>query len=365
VTLPRAFLLALLTCCALNAHAEPAAERLAVLRHGVNITNWFRYPPSQNPQALRAYLGDPAIRDLRRVGFTFVRLPVQPEVLAGPGAPAALADVLARLQRNGMGVVVSVHPVDWHLETAAGDRAKLLAVWRALAPVLRPFDPRLTFPEVLNEPVFPDDPQGWARLQRQVVAQIRTSLTADTVVLTGSNWGGIDGLLATVLEPDPNVVYSFHLYEPAELTALAAYRPGLDTEALARLPFPAGDEAACRAVAARTGDPPTADLMRFYCSQHWDTAKVAARIDAAADWALRNHVALLAGEFGASQRLNAPARLAWLATVREACERRSIGWALWGYDDSMGFSLRPSAGAGRLDREVLQALGLPASVLRQ
>ena len=40
-------------------------------------------------------------------------------------------------------------------------------------------------------------------------------------------------------DPDPNVVYSFHLYEPAELTALAAYRPGLDSAALARLPFPA------------------------------------------------------------------------------------------------------------------------------
>jgi endoglucanase len=161
------------------------------------------------------------------------------------------------------------------------------------------------------------------------------------------------------------VVYSFHLYEPAELTALAAYRPGLDTTALARLPFPEGDMAACEAVAARTGDLSTADLMRFYCAQHWDVAKLAARIDAAADWARRNHVALLAGEFGASQRLNATARLAWLSAVREDCERRSIGWALWGYDDSMGFALHPPAGARRLDPEVLKALGLSAAMVHQ
>ena len=75
-------LLALLSCCALSAHAEPSAERLAVLRHGVNITNWFRFPPNRDPLAMRAYLGDLAMRDLRRAGFTFVRLPVQPEVLA-------------------------------------------------------------------------------------------------------------------------------------------------------------------------------------------------------------------------------------------------------------------------------------------
>jgi hypothetical protein len=358
-------LLALLSCCTLVAHAEPTAERLAVLRQGVNITNWFRYPPSQDARAIRAYLGDTAIEDLRRAGFTFVRLPVQPEVLTGAGVLVALADVLTRLQHHGLGVVVSVHPVDWHLETVSGDRASLLAVWRSLAPVLRPFDPRLTFPEVLNEPVFPDDPQDWARLQRQVLAEIRASLPANTIVLTGNNWGGIDGLLATVPEPDPNVVYSFHLYEPAELTALAAYRPGLDTKALARLPFPANDAVACEAAATRTGDPPTADLIRFYCAQHWDAAKLAARIDAAADWAQRNHVALLAGEFGATQRLTAPARLAWLAAVREACDRRSIGWALWGYDDSMGFALHPPTDARRLDRDVLHALGLSAPVVHQ
>jgi endoglucanase len=365
VTARAVLLFALLSCCALSARAEPAAERLAVLRHGVNITNWFRFPPDRDPLAMRAYLGDSAMQDLRRAGFTFVRLPVQPEVLAGTGVLDALAAALARLQRHGLGVVVSLHPVGWSLENTSEDRAKLLAVWRTLAPALRPFDPRLTFAEVINEPVFPDDPHGWARLQRQVLAQIRASLPANTIVLTGNDWGSIDGLLAAIPEPDPNVVYSFHLYEPAELTALAAYRPGLDTEALARLPFPTDDGTTCQTAAAQSADPPTASLMRFYCEQHWNVTKLDARIDAAADWAHRNHVALLAGEFGASQRSNAPARLAWLAAVRTACERRSIGWALWGYDDSMGFALHPPDDARHLDRGVLQALGLPAAMRDQ
>ena len=50
----------------------------------------------------------------------------------------------------------------------------------------------------------------------------------------------------------------------------------------------------------RTRDPPTADLMRFYCAQHWDVAKITARIAEAAGWARRHHVAVLAGEFGAA-----------------------------------------------------------------
>ena len=81
--------------------------------------------------------------------------------------------------------------------------------------------------------------------------------------------------------------------------------------------------------------------MRFYCAQRWDVPKVAARIAEAGAWAGAITSAVLAGEFGASQRLNAAARLAWLTAVRQACEQQGIGWALWGYDDSMGFALHP------------------------
>jgi endoglucanase len=355
-------LLALLLFSA-GAAAEPPAERLAALRRGVNITNWFRFPPSHDPATMRAYLDDAAMRGLRRAGFTFVRLPVQPEVLAAPGIASALVDAVARLQRHGLAVIVALHPPNWHLETEAGDRTSLAATWHALAPALRRLDPAATYPEVLNEPVFTHAPGAWAELQHRTLADIRAVLPANTIVLTGADWGGVSGLLALVPESDPNVVYSFHLYEPAELTALGAYRAGLDSAAMARLPFPVTDPAECRAAADTTGDVPTAELMRFYCVQSWDGAKLAARVAEAGEWGRRNHAAVLAGEFGASQRLNAPARLAWLAGVREACEQQSIGWALWGYDDSMGFALHPPGGRRQFDPDLLRALGLTAPML--
>ena len=107
---------------------------------------------------------------------------------------------------------------------------------------------------------------------------IRAALPANPIVLTGADWGSVRGLLSLIPEPDPNLIYSFHLYDPAELTALGAYRPGLDAGSMARLPFPATDQAACRAAADTARDPPTANLMRFYCSQRWDAEKIAARI---------------------------------------------------------------------------------------
>ena len=69
------------------------------------------------------------------------------------------------------------------------------------------------------------------------------------------------------------------------------------------------------------------------------------------------HVAVIAGEFGASSQLNAPARTAWLSAVRKSCEQQAHPWALWGYDDSMGFALHPPDPRGYLDPDLLRALG--------
>jgi endoglucanase len=339
--------------------AGAAEDRPApiVLIRGINITAWFRFPASRDPAALAAYLSDQALADLRTAGFDFVRLAIDPAVV--DTQRAVLVAAIRRIQRQGLTVVVSPHPGDWHLETSSADRERLRTFWQTLAPALRTLNPARTVPEVLNEPVFPNDPAGWGALQHLVLTDIRQALPGATVVLTGQDWGSIGGLLALTPESDPNVVYSFHLYDPAELTSLAAYRPGLDRTALARLPFPVDDRSRCEATAGLSADPPTRGLMRYYCTFGWDAPRIAATVDRAAAWGRQHHVRLLAGEFGASVDLNPPARIAWLKTVRDAFETSGIGWALWGYDDAMGLAVsRPPGPRPLLDRAVLTALGM-------
>lgn len=276
--------IALLGLIATAGKAEPSADRMAALRRGVNLTNWFRFPARADDEALRWYLSDTAIAQLRRAGFTFVRLAVQPDLLeAAPRRLPLLVEAIARLQRQGLAVVLAPHPIGWHLEDSGADRARLLDFWRHTATALHRLDSRLIFPETLNEPVFADAPQAWESLQEAVLTQIRGILPDATVVLTGANWGGIDGLTALHPTTDRNVIYSFHFYEPSELTALAAYRPGLDRAALARLPFPMNAEG-CRHAEQTSRDADTRNLMAFVCGMGWDSAQVSARIARAADW---------------------------------------------------------------------------------
>ena len=346
-------------CVVPSAQARPPEARVAALRQGINVTAWFRYPASRDPAALRGYMGDRAIGDLRQAGFGFVRLAVDPALTEDPAILRELIEAIRRINRARLAVVVSIHPDGWRLETSQIDQNRLLATWKRLATALRPLDPGLVFPEVLNEPVFPRDPSGWHRLQHSLLGVIRPILPSSTIVLTGHDWGSIAGLEALTPAADPNVIYSIHLYDPSELTSLAAYRPGLDRAAVARLPFPVLDPQPCEAVSDTAADRQTRDLMRFYCSLRWDEARVGQRVAAAAAWARRHDAVLLAGEFGATVALNPAARLRWLRAVREGFEAAGIGWALWGYDDVMGLAIaRPPGPSPTLNADVLHALGL-------
>jgi hypothetical protein len=339
--------------------AAAMAREPVHLARGINVTHWFRYPPSRDPAALVSYLSDPALAALHDAGFDFVRLAVDPDIVSTAPERAVLIAAIRRIQRQGLAVVVSPHPHDWHLET---DPGPLRWFWQTLAPALRPLDPQRTVPEVLNEPVFPGDPAGWAQLQHGLLEEIRKALPDSTVVLTGQDWGSIGGLLALAPETDRNVLYSFHIYDPAELTSLAAYRPGLDRSALARLPFPTDVRSRCAAAADSTSDQETKDLMHFYCASSWDAARINASLDAAVTWARQHLACVLAGEFGASAALNPAARQAWIKTVRSGLESRGVGWALWGYDDVMGFAIQPPPGPRpKLDPAVLSPLGLSSA----
>ena len=95
------------------------------LTRGINITGWFRFPSSRDPAALGAYLSDQALADLRAAGFDFVRLAVDPAV-AETQRPVLIATI-RRIQRQGLTVIVTPHPVGWHLETDPNDRERLRA----------------------------------------------------------------------------------------------------------------------------------------------------------------------------------------------------------------------------------------------
>jgi hypothetical protein len=336
-----------------------------VLRRGINVTHWFWHVPGGSFFGKPTYMSDREIDRLATEGFTFVRLPIEldqiqvADLRLDPAKVALLVDAVRRLQARNLGVFVVPMHDRLDLDHSAEDRAKLTEFWGQLAPALAPLPAKLTFPELVNEPVF-QNPADWAALQDQLLGMIRKALPEDPVVLTGDRWSSIEGLVQLTSVTDGNVVYTFHFYEPPTLTSHASWDKSINGSMLKPLPFPVTDLSICLETGTSVRDPRVTSLIRGYCNERWDAGRIRARIDKAADWGRANNVVVVASEFGILADHEPESRLRYLAVVRSALEADGLGWALWGYDDGFGFNMPPAARPpdATPDPTVLRALNL-------
>lgn len=342
-------------------------SRLDKLRYGANVTQWFQaYQPK--PEAhYREYIRDDEMALMRRLGLRHVRLCFSPQYLYDPADPehpisSHLADFesgIRRFHAHGLAVVVDPHNTDQKRIEETGPWSKGYPLfWGALAAKLRHFDPEMTFFEVVNEPVFDRQEQDWFALQERIVAAIRASAPKHTIIVTGPNWGGIDGLRKLKPLPDPNLIYSFHYYDPFTFTHQGATWSGPVPPHLNGVPYPSSPELVAD-VLARTSDTAAQGWLRDYGNKRWNKERLKARLDEALAWARPHGVPLYCGEFGVYPK-NAPpeSRKNWFRDFASVLKESGVGWAVWGWDDGFGFGRRMVDGKVVIDPVPVEALGL-------
>ena len=347
------------------------ASRLARLGRCADITRWFWQVSDPTPQYFTSYMGDADLALIRRLGFQCVRLSIDPGLLyhkATPDTPdpATLGYVDAavnRLNAHDLAVVVDLHddpekPLEEDPDYASG----YATFWGVLARHFSGRNPEMVFLEALNEPVFKTRPAAWLPIQQHLLTVMRAAAPRLTLIGTGPIWSSVDGLLKVKPVADPNVVYSFHFYEPATFTHEGAewWVDGLDRY-MSGLPYPSRSSQCPAAVATFTNADVRASALA-YCAGNWDSTKLNGLIARAAQWSKAQKVPIIAGEFGVYCK-HAPTadRLQWFRDVRGAFQKYNIGWTLWGYDDCYGLGRQLDAqGHIVIDWGVVRALGLNA-----
>ena len=301
---------------------------VARLARGVNVSRWFRYPAEESEAHYRGFITDADLDLLSAMGVTCVRLAVDPKYLH----LAYLNEALARFAARGLLVVLDYHDESRQIEFGAAAVDAFERTWanlaRHLAAATSPHDVLL---EVLNEPVFDSRPAAWFPIRRRLVETIRSAAPLHTVVAGGPNWSSLDGLLQSGPLDDPNVVYTFHFYEPFEFTHQGAPWVQWRVRRMSGVPY-----------------------------EPHQATRVEQRVALAARWGRQYRVPVWAGEFGAFPDVAPrPDRHRWLHDVRAACERHGIGWAVWSYDESLGLDRRLDPGGKILiDWGAAAALGL-------
>jgi len=390
------------------------------LHRGVGVHEWlnwspieadgsYRWPPYRSVEAWRSRYrpaGDWPVGDefarIRSLGFDFVRLTIDPgPLLATQGerrrqALAILASDVGQVVASGLKVVLNLHIVD-QVPAFGGDAiieqpadsaaiSGYLAMLADVAGMLADLGPDKVAFEPFNEPQhYPCEGRGdgaWQQIMTQAMLVIRSVSRTLTVIATGACGGDVVGLVD--LDPgfdDPNLYYSFHMYDPHLFTHQRSDDPegfasGLPWPAAAGSPEAVIDALRARMVAADVSterqDRTLLALQPFiarYFAEQWGEAQLQAGFDAALAWAEAHGIPagrLFLGEFGVialseDGRIGAPDadRLRYLSAVRRLAERHGIPWSVWEYANPWGMSLIVPAGPAVPDESMLRALGLP------
>ena len=363
-----AILSALLLSLAAHAAVLAAPPTIPTLSRGINIPHWWWLAQDATPEGRNKYISVNEFKALKDAGFTHVRVPFDPDLVYDHAAnavrPATVAELKATItliNKAGLAVVLDNHPMGTRAEWALADKqpeqwgAALEKFWATFAPQLTDTDPALVVIELLNEPFGIKDKAQWPRVQEKIFPVIRKACPKHTIMLTGDDYGGIDGLLRLTPVKDDNVVYSFHFYESHTFTHQSATWGAPFWKHIKDLPYPSTPEIV-EPVAKAITDQQAAGAVRSYGKERWNAQKIAARIEQAAAWAKDHNAVVYCGEFGAIRSAAPPAdRTAWLADVVKACEGRSIGRAMWDY--AGGFALATGeAGKRTLDPQTLGAI---------
>jgi len=348
-----------------EAPGVPAA-RLERLRAGANICRWFRFPHNETPEFFRDYIPEAEAEMMSRIGLKHVRLCVAPKEIMDAATGAVREDrmkfleaAIRRLQRAELLVMVDIHNEDRAAELNPDWQNAFVKFWSALAGRLTGFDPELTMLEIINEPVFSTREVEWNTLNVRLAAAIREKAPQHTIVTSGANWGGIDGLQKLTPLPDRNVVYSFHCYDPFTFTHQGATWSSEEVNPLRQVPYPSSPAEVAPLLSALQDQPKSKWMLEQYGREQWNKGKISARFQQVISWCEKHGVPLYCGEFGVLPWFAKPEhRAQWFADFGQVLAANKIGWAVWGWDEGFGLNRRHVDGKPVIDPVVAQALGL-------
>lgn len=322
--------LAVLTaaCSPETASVESANFSRFEIKRGTNIAHWLSQSQRRGEER-QAFFTERDIQFIDSVGFDHIRLPVDEVQLWDESgqrhddAFALLDNAMRWCHDAGLRVVLDLHILRSHyfnaeekpLWTDPAEQDKFIRLWKDLSSAVGKWPAGMLAYEFMNEPVA-DDHEQWNVLLARVADSIRSWEPNRMLVIGSNRWQSANTFDALrVPENDPNIILSFHFYEPFLLTHVRASWTRLrDFEGEVNYPG--------MIVVEGQG----AEEQRIY---NRDSLEHMMRKPI--DLARKLNLPLYCGEFGVIDHAPRESKVAWYRDMVSIFEEHGIAYANWNF----------------------------------
>ena len=213
----------------------------------------------------------------------------------------------------------------------------LQSVWSQVAPRYKDRSDYIIY-EIQNEPGFRTG-TDWNKIQQKMIDLIRKYDTKHSIIVSPQNYGQVADLTKFKPYKDPNLIYSFHFYEPMIFVHQGEGRADFAEGVFGKMtgiPFPY-DREKMPSVPSGIPDYDWYKYLYEQYSQEGTEKHIKSLIKKAADWGKKYNVRLFCGEIGAGVTIDVSSRAAWNKAVTGALKEYNIPYCVWGLDYACGF----------------------------
>ena len=334
----------------------------APFSRGINFSQWFETPNAQAIQFTR-YIEQDFI-NVKSMGADVIRLPVNMHSMTLGAPDYALDPLLLRMLDTAVGwaekhhlyIIIDNHSFDPVAPTDENIDGILLKVWAQLAARYKNRSKYVVY-EILNEPHGISDGR-WGEIQGMAIDTIRKIDTTHAIIVGGTDYNSIGKLSSIPKYSDPNLIYTFHFYDPHIFTHQGASWGEPSLAPLAGVPFPAEGRRI-----PQTPDPLKGTWIEGALRNYKNDAAfstLAASLDKTVAFSRERNAPVFCGEFGVYM-IQSPAkdRVIWYDFVTRALERRNIARASWDYFGGFGIFNTQTGGdfTADVNVDIVRAMG--------